>query len=94
MITNSFNPMLESTHNGYIQFLIEFGVFGLIILLAIFFLSFYSNYINENKLSSFGIALTVFLLLINMSSSQDNFIFWICLGQALAIGGIEHEAKG
>ncbi len=91
IVVSDVNPTLASTHNGYIQILLEFGLIGFFLFLLVILLCFYSLRATGNSLSTYGCALLAFFAVSSLAASPDSFIFWILLGQIFAIGGLRDE---
>ncbi len=77
---------LDSIHNAYLQFIIEFGILGLILFLGIHLYSFLRSwrYADEQGLHATG-TITALLFFNLTGTTPDSFIYWIALGFALAV---------
>ena len=76
----------ESTHNSYLQMLIDFGIVGLGFFLALHAAALRLLWARSDTLSLYASGCVVFLLLSALTLNlADNFLYWIFLGYALAV---------
>ena len=85
---------LDSIHNAYLQFIIEFGIIGLALFLGIHLLSFLQSwrYHDERALHATG-TITALLFFNLTGTTPDNFIYWIALSFALAVTMVKENDK-
>ena len=82
----------RSTHNSYLQMLIDFGVVGLGLFLALHAVALRLLWRYRDALSLYALGCVVFLLLSVLTLNMaDNFLYWLFLGYALAVAYFQKE---
>ncbi len=76
---------LTSTHNGFLQFLVEFGLVGLLAFLVLHLVLVVRSFRVEERFGAPLFGLVIFLLASNMTlNATDGFMYWTALGVAIA----------
>ena len=84
---------LTSTHNGYLRILIEQGVSGLAVFLAMHALVLRRLW-RQGDAYLEGLALLVVLIIVNISLSfTSNFLYWIAFGAVGAMAFLPHSRQ-
>lgn len=84
LLVRSVNPLLTSMHNGYIQILVEFGILGLGVFVALYALALRNAVQQEPVVGSGSLGMLIFLGVALLSASvQDGFLFWAAFGTSL-----------
>jgi hypothetical protein len=78
---------LTSTHNAYLQMLVELGLFGLAAFVAIHATLFARFWRSRSTAAVYGAGVIVFMGVSNLSLNiPDNFVYWVAIGYLLALG--------
>ncbi|MCA9839469.1 MAG: O-antigen ligase family protein [Trueperaceae bacterium] len=85
---------LDSIHNAYLQFIIEFGIIGLTLFLAIHLVSFFQSWRYDDERALHATGTITALLFFNLTgTTPDTFIYWIALGFALAVSMVKENDR-
>lgn len=85
---------LDSIHNAYLQFIIEYGLIGLALFLAIHLISFFRSWRYDDDRALHATGTITALLFFNLTgTTPDSFIYWIALGFALAVTLVKDNAE-
>lgn len=77
---------LTSTHNAYLQMLVELGLFGLGAFVAIHAVLLRRFWGARSTLAVYGVGVVVFMGMSNLSLNiPDNFVYWVSVGYLLAL---------
>lgn len=78
---------LTSTHNAYLQMLVELGLFGLLAFVALHAVLLLRFWRSRSTTALYGIGALVFMGMSNLSLNiPDNFVYWVSLGYLLVLG--------
>ncbi len=85
---------LDSIHNAYLQFIIEYGIVGLSLFLIIHLSSFLKSWRYEDERALHATGTITALLFFNLTgTTPDTFVYWIALGFALAVSMVKDNAQ-
>lgn len=77
---------LTSTHNSYLQLLVEFGIVGLGLFLALHALLVLRSFQVEERVGAAMFGLLAFLLAANLTlNATDGFMYWTALGLVMGM---------
>jgi O-antigen ligase len=77
---------LTSTHNAYLQLLVEFGIVGLGLFLALHALLLVRSFQVEERVGAAMFGLLAFLLATNLTlNATDGFMYWTALGLVMGM---------
>ena len=84
---------LTSTHNAYMQMLLELGLFGLVSFVGIHAVLLARFWRGRSTAAVYGVGVLVFMGVSNLSLNiPDNFVYWVAIGYLLALGAqVERE---
>lgn len=96
---DSNNLIFKNPHNMFLQFLIECGILGMLILLLIALIYLWQTFKNLQRKNYLPLALLIFFINVNLSLNVMGFreqalIFGIFLLAALRTGGSSHQKLG
>jgi hypothetical protein len=92
-VTMKMSGHYTSSHNGYLEFLLNYGLIGLGLFLTLHVLALGMAWRRRDTASLYAVGAVIFLLVADFSSTPDGFLPWLTLGQALAIGAWSHGIR-
>jgi O-antigen ligase len=92
IVTNRVVGFFYSVHNTYLQMVLEFGLVGLGLFLALHFIPLWFLWRFNDGLSLYGMGAVTFLLFSNLTNvASDAFFYWVTLGAVLALAVWKHQ---
>jgi O-antigen ligase len=86
-IVRAVAPSLTSTHNAFLQMLVELGLVGLIAFVSIHATLLLRFWRSRSTAALYGTGVVVFMLMSGLSLNiPDNFVYWVAIGYLLALG--------
>ena len=89
VVVSSIFGHLDSIHNAYLQFIIDYGILGLSFFLILHLYAIYQCWKHDDELSLHALGTIIALFFVDLTGTMpDDFSYWVALGFALAVASL------